>query len=343
MADDVSEPPAPAGAPGGASAGPERLDRRSLFHLVCRETFRDGEIDEAENKLLNRLRKFLRLDRETARQLGKLARHEWKLGNLPPGGTLQPRELYRKVCERAWADAVLDENEKKLLSGLARLLKLSDQEAGDLLARAEQWAGALRKDPDEVLAAEPGEEGLSSREIARERLQAIKDSVSVLDWKLVEKAPPPPPPPLKERLGGWRGITMLVWVWLSMVVLTWLSMVPARGLRGAVAGREYDRDRGMLAFTVEGVRFETREPGLIRWVRIGDRVQIRYRNLPGSGTPWIDSIVQLREGRKGYRYDDYGPDLARAAGALGVVFGLMGFALATRRRPTPPPVPGPVG
>jgi len=327
--------------PGGA-----RLDRKTLFYMVSRESFRDGAVDRTENVLLNRLRSFLRLDKKVAREIGKLARHEFKRGKIEPGGSLAPRELYRKVCERALADAVLDAHEREMLAGLADLLDLEEAEADEILARAEGWSrqrrGGEGKEAEDAAEEDDDEvAGKSAEVIALERKKSLEvDQEGLLEqWKLLSaegRAPEPRPRTALEKIGGGAGIFCLTLTWASMVVLTLLFVAPVQELRGVVERREVLVDPGPMGesrsvvFWVRGKRFVSAVPGLVRWLRPGDQLLVRSRRLVGERV-YLQEVRQLRESPRGYRYEDFGLWIAMGLSSTFVLLGLLGFGFAVRR------------
>lgn len=329
----------------GATPGEEgeRLDRRTLFLMVCREVWRDGEVDDRDNSLLNRLRKFLRLEKPVARKLGKIARTEYKKGKLEPGGALAPRELYRKVCERAFDDAVLDSHERDMLAGLAKLLDLTPDEAGEILDRAEDWAVKKRDAAglhDSQTLRQTGDHeirGKSAREIRVERRQSLEISAPLEeDWAQVQR-PVTRPRTALEKLGGPLGIFFLTLTWGSMVLLTMLFVTPADEIQGVVERREVLREGARpevatgLDFWVDGRRFRTRVPGLIRYVQPGDAVRLKVRKVAGRGF-YLQEVRQVRESPRGYLYEDFGYSLSLALSTAFVMGGLIGFGFAVRRR-----------
>lgn len=315
----------------------KRLNRRTLFLETCREIWRKGEVSEEENRLLNRLRKFLRLDKDLARRLAKTAKAEFKAGKLAPGEGLQPGLLYRKICERAWADAVLDAHEQQMLEGLAALLELDPQDAEDIQERARSWSEQRLSQSSDAPSVDMSTfEGQDSESIGDARRDELaQSSGGLMTWRRVEGGAGRPQT-LWDSVGRGPGAACMAVVWLAVLALTYLFVVPAQEVTGVVQRRRVEAREGLagkrfrLTFWVRGKAYRTRQPGLLRYLRPGDRLRLLVRDLWGVG-PYLQEVRQLRTRPRGYLYEDHSYLVALGGLTLVVLSSLVGFGFAVRR------------
>lgn len=311
----------------------ERLDRKTLFLTVARAAFRDGALSEEENKLLNRLRKFLKLDKDVASELARTARHEFRDGKLDAGlGEMRPHELFRMTCEAAWEDGRLDEHERRYLTGVARILKLSEADEADLMARVEAAARPPPAEPgpagEQVIRIEPEEPArTASGKIAKPHGLTVS---GLLQMKEISPEAPRPPPGALDAIGGRAGAAWFAVLWLALLGVVYLVLLPVRRLEGIVARTEAKKAPVRLEFEVEGQRFATTQRDLARAIRPGDRLELVVREAVGLGI-FLERVEQKRSRGRGYLYEDFGYPIALGGAGAAATLALIGMALAIRR------------
>lgn len=149
--------------PPGAGA----LTREGLFRMVTDEVFRDGRVDPDEQKVLQVVSRFLKLDPARAGEISRGSKKAYQAGALEGGGALDPARLYRRILAAVLADGEVDDLEAKMLLGLRQVLGI-DLEAHEALEAALRDAPAPAPEPEPL---EPEEvERLSRRahELARD-------------------------------------------------------------------------------------------------------------------------------------------------------------------------------
>lgn len=107
-----------------AAVTSEPLTRVGLFALVCDEVFRDGKVEDVENRVLNRLAGFLRLDEVRCRKVARRSRERFEAGLLGPARPLDPAALHVAVTGAAHRDGVVDPEEAILVESLRLLLEI---------------------------------------------------------------------------------------------------------------------------------------------------------------------------------------------------------------------------
>lgn len=112
--------------PASKPRGDAQLTREELFRLATEEVFKDGQVDEEENRTLQTLGGLLRLDRETAIRLAKQARKKFKAGELSGKGSLDAPALYKRAVAFAVQDGELEADEAHILAALRILLKIDE-------------------------------------------------------------------------------------------------------------------------------------------------------------------------------------------------------------------------
>jgi hypothetical protein len=103
------------------------LTREELFRLATEEVFKDGQVDDEENRTLQALGGLLRIDRDTAIKLAKAARKKFKAGELTGKGALDSASLYKRAAAFAMQDGELEQDEVHILAALRFLLKIDDR------------------------------------------------------------------------------------------------------------------------------------------------------------------------------------------------------------------------
>lgn len=115
---------------------PQDLRREDAFLLCCCHAFRDGELDEEENRTLRALATQLGLAAEEAMQIARAAQEAGRSGQLAGGAPLDPEELFVELCEQAAGDGRVDSDEAQLLLAVARATQLTPERARKLYAEA---------------------------------------------------------------------------------------------------------------------------------------------------------------------------------------------------------------
>lgn len=129
----------------------EPLDKRGLFQLVADEAFRDGVVEEVENRLLQVLTRFLRLPQEEVVVLARSSKQRFRRGQLGAARPLEPGVLYREVLLMALSDGELQPLEGDMLAGLRWLLGIPEEEH-------KIWVtGLLQGGPEGLTQASPEE------------------------------------------------------------------------------------------------------------------------------------------------------------------------------------------
>jgi hypothetical protein len=105
----------------------QAMTRIRLFELVADEAFRDGKLADYENAILVKMAQFLRIPPEQARDVARQASVRYRNGLLGAERPLDPRVLYARAVKAVHEDGVVDEGEAKMLEGLRRLFKLSEE------------------------------------------------------------------------------------------------------------------------------------------------------------------------------------------------------------------------
>lgn len=114
----------------------EKLDRESLFAIVADAAFQDGQLEDWEKQILQKLTGFLRLDPGLAQALVRRSRQRYQEGALGPAARLDGEAVYLRCLQVALADGMLEEDEEQLLKAMRGLFKVSPQRHDDLLGRA---------------------------------------------------------------------------------------------------------------------------------------------------------------------------------------------------------------
>lgn len=104
----------------------EALTPQNLFEMVSDEVFRDGVVDETENKLLNILASFLKIETPAAREILAGSKTRFQTGELGDKAPLDPHGLYCRTVSRVFDDGRLDDAEDTMLRGLRKLFRISD-------------------------------------------------------------------------------------------------------------------------------------------------------------------------------------------------------------------------
>jgi serine/threonine protein kinase len=113
----------------------QKLTRVGLFQLVTDEVFKDGVVEDWENRTLVALTEFLELGTEQARGVAWKSLEKFQLGKLGSKRALDPRILYSKALYFAYVDGSLSQEEAWMLEGLRKLFGLTDKDHVLLLER----------------------------------------------------------------------------------------------------------------------------------------------------------------------------------------------------------------
>lgn len=120
------------------------LEPAGLYRNVCRRVIRDGVVSEDERKLLDGLRRILGIGSTFAAELLSQAMED---AGTPTAreAPLALEEIYRAACSLAWMDDALEEQEVRMLEGLARALKLEAAQARAILEEVRYLNEASRR------------------------------------------------------------------------------------------------------------------------------------------------------------------------------------------------------
>lgn len=110
---------------GEPKEGPPRLNRRNLFLLAARDAFRDGQLDAQERAFLEKFAVALHIPNRDARSYLKVARAEHAAGKLQPGGSLDPKMVFKRACALAHAKGRIDGEEREILGSFSDALGVS--------------------------------------------------------------------------------------------------------------------------------------------------------------------------------------------------------------------------
>jgi len=112
------------------------MNETALFQLLADEVFRDGVIDDWENKVLNRIGRFLRLDYEKARKICRTSKDRYKRGELGDAAPLNPRLLYNSALRLAYSGGIANFREESMLQGLRKLFSITPMEHDEMFKLA---------------------------------------------------------------------------------------------------------------------------------------------------------------------------------------------------------------
>ena len=122
----VAQRPAPA---------PPGLTRHVLFQLVADEVFKDGVVEESENRALVELTEYLQLPREEARNHARSSLERFRQGKLGSKRRLDARTLYSKALYFAHTAGGPTPEQDWMLEGLRKILHIGFDVHAELLAR----------------------------------------------------------------------------------------------------------------------------------------------------------------------------------------------------------------
>jgi len=122
----------PVSRPPDAETG---LTRRALFQLVTDEAFKDGVVEEWENRALVALTEYLQLPLEEARSLAWISHERFQKGRLGSSRPLSPRTLYSKALYFAHAGEGLTAEREWMLAGLRKIFEIAPEVHDELLTR----------------------------------------------------------------------------------------------------------------------------------------------------------------------------------------------------------------
>jgi hypothetical protein len=171
-----------------------RLDNVNLFLLLLRESFMDGSISRAENKLMGQFAKALKIDPKKARQLGKLCKTEVVHGKLQGQGEADLRDVFAKACYFAAADGEVDEGERSLLASFGRGIDIPEAELDVMLEDAKAQVakeGGAPTGADEAPAEPPAPEPPADSEEATPEAAAAPAAPEAEEGAAAEPEAPP--------------------------------------------------------------------------------------------------------------------------------------------------------
>ena len=120
------------------SEGDKALTRQGLFQLVTDEVFCDGVLEEHEKKIMSNLSRFLKLSSDEAKAIARQSKEKFKQGLLKESRRFHSEKLYTKVLEHVMADGQIDDLEAQMLTGLRKLLNISQAFHDETLAKLGQ-------------------------------------------------------------------------------------------------------------------------------------------------------------------------------------------------------------
>lgn len=102
------------------------LTAEGLFQLTTDEAFRDGKIDDEENRLLQIIGRFLKISSDTARRLARRSRDKFKNGEFNSRRGFDGRSLYRRVLGYYLASSLREQIVTEALELLKKLFKIDE-------------------------------------------------------------------------------------------------------------------------------------------------------------------------------------------------------------------------
>lgn len=105
----------------------QALTAAGLFQLTTDEAFRDGKIDDEENRLLQIIGRYLKLSSDVARTLARRSRDKFQKGEFSTQRAFDGRSLYRRVLGYYLASNLREEIVTTALELLRKLFKIDDE------------------------------------------------------------------------------------------------------------------------------------------------------------------------------------------------------------------------
>jgi len=109
------------------------LTKEGLFMLICEEVYKDGVVEDWEEKIVRTMSAALKLTPEQSQKIVKAAIERYmddKLGSERP---LSPPILYKKALYYCMADNSVDHLEKAMILSLRKLFSVSDKDHKQIL------------------------------------------------------------------------------------------------------------------------------------------------------------------------------------------------------------------
>lgn len=140
---------------------PKPLSRRDLFELISDEALRDGVVEPHENRILQKMAKFLRLSAEESTAIAKASIRRYQSGELGQSRALSPEALFQEAQRLVLDDGQVDEEEAVMLRALRHVLGLEPTaevpvEPPSPGSTTPHLARALDQDPIQAWKAEHG-------------------------------------------------------------------------------------------------------------------------------------------------------------------------------------------
>ena len=170
----------------------EPLSKEGLFQLVAEEAVKDRKIEDFEKTALNKLARFLQIDKTRAKEVCQIAQKRVLNGELKGDGPLEAVVLYERVLYLVLSDGKIDKLETKMLKGLRALFSLDDHMHEQALVNLREDNGIFLQKLEEYLPMWV-KEGLIEEKHRLAILQSFDVAVEA-----VEPEPEPEPEPEAE-------------------------------------------------------------------------------------------------------------------------------------------------
>jgi len=150
-----------------------KLRPKGLFAIITDAAFQDAKIEPFEQEILNKISKFLKLDKAVAVAIAKRSSQRYTEGKLGEEVPLCPKIVYRYALEVACADKTIDRTEDILLTALRKLFNISLEYHDNILDRIEK---ALLKQSEKHLPDQQSKEHVAEQQPKElEQLEFIGD------------------------------------------------------------------------------------------------------------------------------------------------------------------------
>lgn len=208
----------------------DRLGRRELFTLVCRASLQGSTgLEENDRKILKKLQKFLRLDPKVAKGILNKVLQDVDSSVIPT----DPLGLFRRAAQIAWKAGQLEDQERRLLSGLAAVLKLTQGEAKRILDETYQelvdQGGAPTAEHDSVPVQAP-----SPPSASRPKVESSSDQGGPRPSSSASQVPPEMRPSMPLR--ALSGVSSTLPSLESFGLVDALKRNPLAPLQGGLVG-----------------------------------------------------------------------------------------------------------
>lgn len=112
------------------------LSKQGIFQILAEETWRDGEVSGTDSKILEGLRKYLRLDNQVAMEVLDLAEEKFRSHQIGKLRDFSKSQCYARALRYAFSDGeILSKREEKYLRGLRAALGLREKDHLKILER----------------------------------------------------------------------------------------------------------------------------------------------------------------------------------------------------------------